>query len=137
MVAVDGSKWVVEKAERIAAKNGHIDEMGGNMSVMSGKFEDLDLKLENQVDVIVSEWMGYALLFESMLDTVSCVLKFCAVDDINLQILISCGLVMQGPCCTRSMPSQRRCYSTRHHKVENSWCFRGGNGPSVLEGEIS
>ena len=23
-----------------------------------------------QVDVIVSEWMGYALLFESMLDTV-------------------------------------------------------------------
>lgn len=73
VVAVDGSKWVAEKAERIAEKNGHIDELGGNMSILYGKLEDLDLKLENQVDVIVSEWMGYSLLFESMLDTVSSV----------------------------------------------------------------
>jgi|LauGreDrversion2_5_1035112.scaffolds.fasta_scaffold63793_2 hypothetical protein len=27
-------------------------------------------QLEPQVDVLVSEWMGYALLFETMLDTV-------------------------------------------------------------------
>lgn len=37
-------------------------------SVAFHGFDELLLLL--QVDVIVSEWMGYALLFESMLDTV-------------------------------------------------------------------
>ncbi len=39
---------------RLSVANCHSDESGMAM----------------QVDVIVSEWMGYALLFESMLDTV-------------------------------------------------------------------
>ena len=38
---------------------------------MRGKIESIQLPLEYQkVDVIISEWMGYALLYESMLDSV-------------------------------------------------------------------
>ncbi len=41
------------------------------MSIVQGKMEELqELDGLQQVDVIVSEWMGYALLFETMLDTV-------------------------------------------------------------------
>ena len=38
------------------------------ITVMKGKAEDMNLT--EKVDVIISEWMGYFLLFESMLDTV-------------------------------------------------------------------
>ena len=38
---------------------------------MHGKVEDISLPDGiTQVDVIISEWMGYALLYESMLDSV-------------------------------------------------------------------
>ena len=41
------------------------------LSVIKGKVEDIVLPDGIQhVDVIVSEWMGYALLYESMLDSV-------------------------------------------------------------------
>lgn len=36
---------------------------------MKGKMEDITLPVA-KVDIIISEWMGYCLLFESMLDTV-------------------------------------------------------------------
>jgi protein arginine N-methyltransferase 1 len=36
---------------------------------MFRKMEDIILPVEN-VDIILSEWMGYFLLYESMLDTV-------------------------------------------------------------------
>lgn len=36
---------------------------------MKGKLEEVELPLE-KFDIIVSEWMGYFLLYESMLDTV-------------------------------------------------------------------
>eukprot|EP00245_Coleochaete_scutata_P011689 TRINITY_DN4388_c0_g1_i4.p1 TRINITY_DN4388_c0_g1~~TRINITY_DN4388_c0_g1_i4.p1 ORF type:complete len:307 (+),score=44.90 TRINITY_DN4388_c0_g1_i4:341-1261(+) len=39
------------------------------ITVIKGKIEDLELPVA-QVDVIISEWMGYFLLYESMLDTV-------------------------------------------------------------------
>lgn len=35
----------------------------------SPQMEDIELPVE-KVDVIISEWMGYALLYESMLNTV-------------------------------------------------------------------
>lgn len=35
---------------------------------IKGRIEDVNLPVE-KVDVIVSEWMGYFLLFESMLDS--------------------------------------------------------------------
>lgn len=36
---------------------------------IAGKAEDVELPVD-KVDVIVSEWMGYMLLYESMLDSV-------------------------------------------------------------------
>ena len=40
-------------------------------SVVRGKVEEIQLPEDiDHVDIIVSEWMGYALLYESMLDSV-------------------------------------------------------------------
>lgn len=36
---------------------------------LHGKIEEVSLPV-SQVDIIVSEWMGYGLLFEAMLDSV-------------------------------------------------------------------
>ncbi|GLC40712.1 hypothetical protein PLESTB_000030300 [Pleodorina starrii] len=71
VVAVDGSERIAGFARRHAELAGYSDSTGGPMTVVSGKLEELAGKLPvKQVDVIVSEWMGYALLFETMLDTV-------------------------------------------------------------------
>eukprot|EP01147_Barroeca_monosierra_P011110 gene11110-7822_t len=61
--AVDCSD-IVDQARRIAADNGYADKI----TFFKGKMEDLELP--SKVDVIISEWMGYALLYESMLNTV-------------------------------------------------------------------
>ncbi|RXW22484.1 hypothetical protein EST38_g3361 [Candolleomyces aberdarensis] len=66
VIAVDASD-VVEKAKKIVKVNGFED----TISVVRGKVEDVTLPDGiTQVDVIISEWMGYALLYESMLDSV-------------------------------------------------------------------
>lgn len=39
------------------------------ITLKKGRLEDINLE-EDKVDAIVSEWMGYFLLFEGMLDTV-------------------------------------------------------------------
>lgn len=39
------------------------------ITVLKGKVEEIVLPVP-QVDIIISEWMGYFLLFENMLDTV-------------------------------------------------------------------
>lgn len=39
------------------------------ITVLKGKMEDLVLPVTH-VDILISEWMGYFLLFENMLDTV-------------------------------------------------------------------
>jgi protein arginine N-methyltransferase 1 len=39
------------------------------ITLIRGKVEEVELPVP-QVDIIISEWMGYALLYESMLDTV-------------------------------------------------------------------
>jgi protein arginine N-methyltransferase 1 len=39
------------------------------VTIIKGKIEEIELPVE-KVDIIVSEWMGYFLLYESMLDTV-------------------------------------------------------------------
>ena len=39
------------------------------ITVMKGKVEEIVLPVA-QVDLIISEWMGYFLLFENMLNTV-------------------------------------------------------------------
>lgn len=39
------------------------------ITVIKGKVEEIDLPVP-QVDIIISEWMGYFLLYENMLNTV-------------------------------------------------------------------
>lgn len=39
------------------------------ITVLKGKVEELELPVP-KVDIIISEWMGYFLLYENMLDTV-------------------------------------------------------------------
>ena len=43
--------------------------MESKITVLKGKMEDVVLPVE-KVDIIISEWMGYFLLYESMLDSV-------------------------------------------------------------------
>ncbi|KAJ7166306.1 protein arginine N-methyltransferase [Mycena crocata] len=64
--AVDASD-IAEKAEKIVKAN----ELDHIITVIRGKVEDITLPDGvHHVDVIISEWMGYALLYESMLDSV-------------------------------------------------------------------
>lgn len=42
---------------------------GTVITVLKGKMEELELPVP-KVDIIISEWMGYFLLFENMLNTV-------------------------------------------------------------------
>ena len=95
--AVDASD-IVKRAEEIIKDNGHEDVITyvppslfptqsesrsfrrrkatnvgfkNTSRVIRGKVEDITLPDGvTQVDVIISEWMGYALLYESMLDSV-------------------------------------------------------------------
>ncbi len=43
--------------------------MDGIITVLNGLVEEITLP-EEKVDIIISEWMGYFLLYESMLDSV-------------------------------------------------------------------
>ena len=98
VVGVDGSELIAGFARQIVAGNGLAAEQGGAVTIVSSKVEELRVLLglppaavavaqqerlqqdgqqqpeqqqpEQQVDVLVSEWMGYALLFESMLGSV-------------------------------------------------------------------
>merc|ERR1711939_1298806 len=64
--AVDASS-VLYKAERNVKENG----LEGVIECINGKIEDLEGRIpKNGVDVIISEWMGYFLLYEAMLDSV-------------------------------------------------------------------
>jgi protein arginine N-methyltransferase 1 len=56
---------IIEQARRIVSDNGFSDKV----ILIKGKIEEIDLPVE-KVDIIISEWMGYFLLYESMLDTV-------------------------------------------------------------------
>ena len=56
---------IAEKAKMIVENNGFANKI----SIIKGKVEEIKLPVE-QVDIIISEWMGYFLLYESMLDTV-------------------------------------------------------------------
>ena len=47
-------------------KENHLDD---KITILHGKMEEIKLPVD-KVDIIISEWMGYFLLFESMLDTV-------------------------------------------------------------------
>lgn len=62
--AVDYSS-IIDHAMAIVKENGLSDQI----TLIKGKVEEIELPVD-KVDVIVSEWMGYCLFYESMLDTV-------------------------------------------------------------------
>lgn len=64
VIGVDMST-IIFKAREIVEANG----MSDKITLVQGKMEEVKLPFE-KVDIIISEWMGYFLLYESMLDTV-------------------------------------------------------------------
>ncbi|XXG94698.1 Riboflavin synthase alpha chain [Hypoxylon texense] len=64
VIGVDMST-IIFKAKEIVKVNGMEDKI----TLIQGKMEEIDLPFP-KVDIIISEWMGYFLLYESMLDTV-------------------------------------------------------------------
>jgi len=56
---------IINKAKEIVEVNG----MSDKITLLQGKMEEVELPFP-EVDIIISEWMGYFLLYESMLDTV-------------------------------------------------------------------
>ncbi|MCJ1329649.1 type I protein arginine N-methyltransferase Rmt1 [Thelotrema lepadinum] len=64
VIGVDMST-IIEKAKEVVAVNGMTDKI----TLLQGKMEEVTLPFP-EVDIIISEWMGYFLLYESMLDTV-------------------------------------------------------------------
>ncbi|KAI4273679.1 MAG: hypothetical protein L6R38_006278 [Xanthoria sp. 2 TBL-2021] len=64
VIGVDMST-IIEKAREIVEVNG----MSNQITLLQGKMEEVKLPFP-KVDIILSEWMGYFLLYESMLDTV-------------------------------------------------------------------
>mmetsp|Transcript_77390 Transcript_77390/g.179423 ORF Transcript_77390/g.179423 Transcript_77390/m.179423 type:complete len:381 (-) Transcript_77390:87-1229(-) len=56
---------IADFASQIATDNG----FGDIITYVRGKVEEVELPVQ-QVDIIISEWMGYFLIYESMLDSV-------------------------------------------------------------------
>ncbi|KAJ5561398.1 hypothetical protein N7535_004135 [Penicillium sp. DV-2018c] len=64
VIAVDNSN-IIDRAKEIVHDNGLEDVI----TCIRGKIEEVTLPVE-KVDIIISEWMGYGLLFEAMFDSV-------------------------------------------------------------------
>lgn len=69
VIGVDMSS-IINKAKLIVEANG----FSKKITLLQGKMEEVELPVQHlnngKVDIIISEWMGYFLLYESMLDTV-------------------------------------------------------------------
>ncbi|ODQ65548.1 S-adenosyl-L-methionine-dependent methyltransferase [Nadsonia fulvescens var. elongata DSM 6958] len=64
VIGVDMSN-IIGMARKIVKINGFEDKI----TLIQGKIEEVEIPFP-QVDIIISEWMGYFLLYESMLDSV-------------------------------------------------------------------
>ncbi|CAL1706877.1 unnamed protein product [Somion occarium] len=64
VVGIDMSN-IIDQAIKIVEANGFKDKI----TLVKGKLEEAELPIK-EYDIIISEWMGYFLLYESMLDTV-------------------------------------------------------------------
>ena len=64
VIGVDMSN-IIDQAKCIVKDNG-LDSI---ITLKKGKMEEVDIGVE-KVDIIISEWMGYCCLYESMLNTV-------------------------------------------------------------------
>lgn len=56
---------IVDLAQQVIRDN----DLQDKITLIKGKVEEVELPVD-QVDIIISEWMGYCLFYESMLDTV-------------------------------------------------------------------
>mmetsp|Transcript_73166 Transcript_73166/g.214436 ORF Transcript_73166/g.214436 Transcript_73166/m.214436 type:complete len:384 (-) Transcript_73166:175-1326(-) len=56
---------IADYATKIAEENGY----GDTITFVRGKVEEVEIPVK-EVDIIISEWMGYFLIYESMLDSV-------------------------------------------------------------------
>jgi protein arginine N-methyltransferase 1 len=69
VIGVDMSS-IIDKAKLIVEANG----LTSRITLLQGKMEEVVMPQQHlnngKVDIIISEWMGYFLLYESMLDTV-------------------------------------------------------------------
>lgn len=69
VIGVDMSS-IIDKAKEIVHANG----LSSKITLLQGKMEEVQMPTQQmnnaKVDIIISEWMGYFLLYESMLDTV-------------------------------------------------------------------
>jgi len=64
VIAIDNSS-IIEQAKQIAKAN----KMDDKITFIRGMVEEVELPVSG-VDIIISEWMGYFLFYESMLNTV-------------------------------------------------------------------
>uniref|UniRef100_A0A7M4ESZ8 type I protein arginine methyltransferase n=1 Tax=Crocodylus porosus TaxID=8502 RepID=A0A7M4ESZ8_CROPO len=64
VIGVDQSEIVYQAMDII-----RLNKLEDTVTLIKGRIEEVDLPIE-KVDIIISEWMGYFLLFESMLDSV-------------------------------------------------------------------
>ncbi|XP_064368916.1 protein arginine N-methyltransferase 3 isoform X2 [Dromaius novaehollandiae] len=97
VIGVDQSEIVYQAMDII-----RLNKLENIITLVKGRIEEVDLPLE-KVDVIISEWMGYFLLFESMLDSViyakdkylaeggsvypdTCTISLVAVGDMNKHV---------------------------------------------------
>lgn len=63
--AVDSSDIILQARQIVKDNN-----FENTITCIQGKMEDIELP--SKVDIIVSEWMGYFLLYETMLPTGMC-----------------------------------------------------------------
>nr|XP_020467985.1 protein arginine N-methyltransferase 3 [Monopterus albus] len=64
VISVDQSDIIYQAMDIV--RSNHLED---KITLIKGRVEDISLPVE-KVDIIISEWMGYFLLFESMLDSV-------------------------------------------------------------------
>lgn len=80
---------IADYAKVIVERNGFADRI----TIIKGKVEEITLPVD-KVDIIISEWMGYFLLYESMLDTViNARDKYLAADGLMLPDKVRLNLV--------------------------------------------
>ena len=68
VIGVDCSD-ILEQTTKIVAQNVAETGLPDVITLVKGKMEEVELPVD-KVDIIISEWMGYFLFYESMLDTV-------------------------------------------------------------------
>ena len=77
VVQVGDTLWDIAKAKlgdaTLYTKIVEMNGLAGKVCVLQGRIEDIMLPVD-KVDIIVSEWMGYFLIFERMLDSFATIL---------------------------------------------------------------